>query len=267
LGRPVESFYRDRLPTPITLHRERLVHKRALVVDDDASVCELIHTALADAGMDVVTLTRSEEALRYLHDEKFDVVLFDLRMPSPDGVALARQTRSPGFNQMTPIILISDDQSTAAVIQGFEAGASFFLYKPIDKVSLRRLIRVAQGAIEQERRRFRRVSCRAKVRLSFDEQEWEGETIDISLNGMLVKGAGSIPAGSQVHVALYTSLGVKPIDATGCVVRVLSENRMGIQLTQITVAESVRLREFLLPLMLRETPKAEALRESRGFAD
>jgi CheY-like chemotaxis protein len=55
------------------------------------------------------------------------VVLFDLRMPAPDGAELTRQTRDSGIHQRTPIIMIRDDQSLAAVALPFAAGASFFL--------------------------------------------------------------------------------------------------------------------------------------------
>jgi hypothetical protein len=48
--------------------------------------------------------------------------------------------------------MISDDQNPHAMSQGFEAGASFFLYKPIDKERLLRLVRATQGAMKHGRR-------------------------------------------------------------------------------------------------------------------
>ena len=153
---------------------------------------------------------------------------------------------------MTPIILVSDDQNLSAVSEGFSAGASFFLYKPIDKSRLLHLIGATQGAIEHEKRRFRRVELRSRVRLGFEQGEWEGETVDVSLNGMLVTGPGSVPAGTTVRVILYLSPDMKPIVGVGLVMRVLSANHMGIQLNQLTVAESARLQDFLLPLILRD---------------
>lgn len=233
---------------------------RALVVDDDTSVCGLIQGVLVGAGMDALVLTKSEGAEQYLSREKFAVALFDLRMPSPDGLELSRHTRKLGINQMTPIILMSDDQSTSATSQGFEAGASFFLYKPIDKKRLLALVRAMQGAIEQERRRFRRVPLQSKVRISFDREEWECETIDISLNGMLISAPVSLPPGSSVRVALYFAPDVKPVVGQGIVARLLGGNRMGIQLNHLTVAESARLQEFLLPLILREAEESSIAR-------
>jgi len=228
------------------------MQSRALVIDDDANVCGLIHGVLVGAGMDALVLTKSKGAEDHLSREKFAVALFDLRMPSPDGLELSRHARKLGINQMTPIILMSDDQSTAATSQGFAAGASFFLYKPIDKTRLLALVRATQGVIEQERRRFRRVPLQSKVRIGFDKQEWECETLDISLNGMLIKAPGSLPRGSSVRVALHLAPDVKPIVGHGTVARVVGENRMGIQLNHLTVAESGRLQDFLLPIILRE---------------
>jgi DNA-binding response OmpR family regulator len=234
--------------------------RRALIVDDDAAVCELVQSVLSSTGMEVLALTMGKDATALLRDSKFSVLLFDLRMPPPDGLELARQARGSGFNQMTPIILLSDDQSTTAVSEGFAAGASFFLYKPIDKGGLLRLVRATHGAIEHERRRFRRVALQSKVRLSSDSGEIEGETIDVSLNGLLVRASRQIPAGSTVRVSLHLSPDTKPIVGSGFVMRTLADNRMGIQLNQLTMAESGRLQEFLLPLILREGPEAHAVR-------
>jgi DNA-binding response OmpR family regulator len=235
------------------------MQRRALIVDDEPAVCEFIQGILTGIGMSVLTLTNSRQAEPLLRDEKFTVAIFDLRMLAPDGSELTRQARASGINQMTPIILVSDDQGNAAVSHGFAAGASFFLYKPIDKARLLKLVRATQGAIEHERRRFRRVSQQSKVLLGFDKKEWECETIDISLNGMLVTGPGDVLAGSIVRVNLYLTPGMKPIVGTGIVVRVLGGNRMGIQLSQFTTAESGRLQEFLLPLILKEGLEANVV--------
>ncbi len=235
------------------------MHAPSLIVDDDPAICELVQGVLTPMGMEILALTRSAEALDYLRDEKFVVALFDLRMHAPDGIELARRARRSGFNKMTPIILMSDDQSTTAVSEGFEAGASFFLYKPIDKARLLRLIRAAQGVIERERRRFQRVPLAAKVQLSFEQQECTGETIDASLNGLSVRAAVRIPAGTTVQVSLLLAPGTTPITAVGSVVRVADDGRLGIQLTHMTAAESTRLQEFLLPLILKAIPDERAV--------
>jgi two-component system response regulator CpxR len=228
------------------------MQRRALVVDDELAVCQLIQEVMSSAGMKSLTLTKSTEAADYLRDEKFEVVLLDLRMPAPDGIEVARQTRQSGFNQKTPIIMLSDDQHLSAVSEGFGAGASFFLYKPIDKGRLLHLIRASQGAIEHEKRRFRRVEHCAKVRLTTERTELECETIDISLNGMLVKAARCVPAGSAVGVNLNLVPGAKPFVGSGSVKRVIGENKMGIEFNLLDRSENGRFQELLLPLIIQD---------------
>jgi CheY-like chemotaxis protein len=228
------------------------MRSRALIVDNVPAECELIQSFLVSAGIEVLTLANGLEASVRLRDEKFAVAIFDLRMAAPNGIDLARQMRASGINLMTPIILVSGDQSTAAVSQGFAAGASLFLYKPVDKARLLKLIRVTQGAIEHERRRFRRVAIQLKVILGLEKEEWEAKTINVSLNGMLVKSPNAVPAGSLLRISLFLSPETKPIVASGSVVRLLDENRLGIRMRQLTPPESGRLQEFLLPLMLLE---------------
>ncbi len=225
------------------------MQRRGLVVDDEKAVCELIGKVLHSAGMDALTLTRSTEAPEILDEGKFDVVFLDLHMPSPDGIELARQMRSSRFNRMTHIVLISDDQRPSALSVGFAAGASFFLYKPIDKDRLLKLVRATQGAMEHERRRTRRVPIQSRVRLKFGEEELEGETVDVSMCGLLVRAPRIAPVGSSLRMSLHLSQRMRPIVTAGSVVRILGGNQMGIQLDQLSLPDSERLQEFLLPLI------------------
>ena len=106
------------------------MQRRALIVDDEPSLGELFREAIGATGMQVLALETCADAAAHLGKEKFDVVLLGLRMPALDGIDLTRQVRGSGFNQMTPVIVVSEDQQTAAVSQAFEAGANFFLYNP-----------------------------------------------------------------------------------------------------------------------------------------
>jgi CheY-like chemotaxis protein len=231
---------------------EHKMQRRGLVVDDELLVCEQIGKILHSAGMEALTLTRSTEAPGILDEGKFDVVFLDLHMPFPDGTELARQMRSSKFNRTTPIILISDDQRPSALAVGFAAGANFFLYKPIDKDRLLKLVRVTQGAMEHERRRTRRIPLQSKVWLRFGLEELEGETVDVSMTGLLVRAPRIAPVGSSLGMRLQLSQRTRPILASGSIVRIHGANQMGIQLDQLSLQDSERLQEALLQLIPSE---------------
>lgn len=223
--------------------------RRALIVDDEPAMCELIQSVLNSAGIDSLALTKSEEAAGPLKKEKFDVVFLDMCMPAPDGIKVARQIRSGGINQKTPIIMTSEDQNLSAVSQGFEAGASFFLYKPVDRGNLVRLVRATRGTIEYDRRRFRRIDVQSKVILKAGEGEVEGQTVNISLGGILAKCSRVFPEGSSLQFRLFLEPGNKTVSGSGTIMNTRDGNLMGMQFERLAPAEIEKLQEFLLQQM------------------
>ena len=127
---------------------------RILVVDDDSLAGELICEILRSAGMDASFLTSSTEAAEPLKREKYHAVFLDMRMPPPDGVELARQIRASRVNASTVIVMITGEEERTLMKRAFEAGVEFFLFKPVARNKLLKLICVAEGPIERERRRF-----------------------------------------------------------------------------------------------------------------
>jgi len=223
---------------------------RALVVDDDLPTCEMIQAILNSADMEAMILTDSAHAAELLQKQKFDAVFLDVNMPPPDGLELARQMRGGGYNQRTPVIMITGEEDPAVLTRGFQAGANFFLFKPIHKERLLNLTRFTHGVIKREKRRFQRVAVRRRIQVRFGQESLEGETIDVSLSGVLVQASRTFPTGSLVQVRLDLSPGKQPIVADGLVARVIAHTRMGVQLDRVGSAESQRLQDFLLPLIL-----------------
>ncbi|MCL4523347.1 MAG: response regulator [Acidobacteria bacterium] len=224
--------------------------RRVLVVDDSPEICELLQAVLYSAGMDALGLTNSQQAAGHLVREKFDAIFLDIRMPAPDGIELAGRVRSSGFNQKTPIVMISGDADPALQTRAFQAGANFFLYKPLDRRRLMRILRVTQASIQHERRRFQRVNVRCKATVESSNSRVEGWTLDMSLNGMLVQTGAAFPAGTRVAVNVQLKPSTAPLRASGKVARVIGEDCMGIELARVSLEESERLQEFLLPLIL-----------------
>lgn len=223
---------------------------KVLVVDDDPVVCELIQEVLTSAELEAHSMTDSAQAAARLREEKFDAVFFDLRMPPPDGIELARQMRTSGINQATPIVMITGDEDRNAMTRAFQAGATFFLSKPVDRPRLLRLIRATEGFMQREKRRFQRVKVSCKVSLESGQEKVIGSTLDLSLNGMLVHARRAFPIGSSVQACLELTPKTPQVRMAARVVRLVGDDCMGLQLADADVAGSKRLQEFLLPLIL-----------------
>jgi two-component system, chemotaxis family, chemotaxis protein CheY len=222
--------------------------KSALLVDGDQPISGILQEILKSEGMGPVTLASGSQAADYARAQKFDVVFVDSSSPVSDGIELTRKIRGSGFNRKTPIVMITTPKYTGFLTEGFEAGASFLVYKPIDRTRLLRLVRVMQGAIENEIRRFRRVAVELKARVKGGSEEIEAATIDVSLDGALVRAERVFPQGMPVRISLF--LGEKePLVGLGSVKRTVNNNRMGIQFDGLSHNESNRLQDFLLPLV------------------
>jgi len=228
------------------------MQRRALIVDDEAHTCEMIQRILYAAGVDALTLTKSTQALGFLGEGKFDMLFFDLHMSSPDGIELTREARNGSANRGTPIVMLSDDQRPSALAEGFAAGASFFLYKPINKSRLLRLVRATQQQAGIERRQTRRVLLHSKVLLRCGSEELICDVVDVSLNGVLVRAPRVFPVGSPVHISMGLARHSRPLMGGGSVARIAAPNQMGIALDHLPIEESERLQEFLLPMLPRD---------------
>jgi CheY-like chemotaxis protein len=229
---------------------ENNMQVRILVVDDDPTVCELIQAVLSSVEINSLTLTSSKAAIPYLSKEKFSAIFLDVRMPAPDGIELTRQIRSSGLNRTTPIAIITGEEDRSVLARAFDAGASFFLFKPIDRHRMLRLIRVSEGPVQLEARRYQRVRIQCHVSLECGERNLSGTTLDLSLNGFSVQGSAALPVGSAVSASLQLKSNAPPVRLGARVVRAFGDGCMGLQIEHATAEESRRLQEFLLPIIL-----------------
>jgi len=223
---------------------------RILVVDDDPLAGELICEILRSAGMDAGFLTSSSEAAERLNREKYHAVFLDMRMPAPDGAELARQIRASRANASTVIVMITGEQDRTVMGRAFEAGVEFFLFKPVERNKLLKLIRATEGSIERERRRFTRVRLRCRVWLESGSERLEGMTLDLSLGGALVQSHRAFPTCTLVTVTLELEAGTPSMRSGARVIRTIGTDCMGIQFENFEPKESNRLQQVLLPLIL-----------------
>jgi len=232
------------------------VTQQVLVVDDDVLECQLLQRTLHAVEIQALTLTDSRQALEIVRKQTFDAIFVDVNMPAPDGMEITRQVRASETNRKTPVIMITGHEDHSVVARGFQAGINFFLYKPIVKDRLLNLVRVTHSANRVEKRRFHRVATRQRAWIILGQEMLEGQTVDLSLNGLLIRASRTFPAGSRVMVRLELSSGKDPLAIHGLVARVAPPDSMGIHFDSIGLKESKQLQDFLLPLML--TPASAA---------
>jgi two-component system response regulator MtrA len=100
---------------------------RILVVDDDASLAEMLSIVLRQEGFDSELCGRGDEALSAFRDYRPDLVLLDLMLPGRDGIEVCKQIRAESG---VPIVMLTAKGDTVDVVVGLESGADDYVVKP-----------------------------------------------------------------------------------------------------------------------------------------
>lgn len=101
-----------------------------LVVDDDAANLRMASHILTAEGMRVSCLKSGEDALRFLQENRPDLILLDIHMPGMDGFETIAAVRSNEKTADIPVIFLTADDDSETETQGLKAGAMDFIKKP-----------------------------------------------------------------------------------------------------------------------------------------
>jgi excisionase family DNA binding protein len=101
---------------------------RVLVVDDEASIRDLLSKTLALAEYDVDLAPDGRTALERLRIIPYDLLIADLKMPGVDGLAVIREARR--LKADIPVIIITGFSTEASAIEAVNLGVSGYLTKP-----------------------------------------------------------------------------------------------------------------------------------------
>ena len=102
-----------------------------LLVDDHPENLLALKAILDELDENIVTAESGFEALRYLLDQEFAVILLDVQMPGMDGFETAALVRQRASTQHTPIIFLTAiDKNAQSMSRGYEVGAVDYLFKP-----------------------------------------------------------------------------------------------------------------------------------------
>lgn len=109
------------------------MRKKILIVDDSATVRQVLSMTLRGTGYEVIEATDGQEALDYLDDrqlEPINMLITDLNMPRVDGIDLIRQVRRSAGFRFVPIIMLTTETEESRKQAGKAAGASGWVVKP-----------------------------------------------------------------------------------------------------------------------------------------
>jgi two-component system OmpR family response regulator len=169
----------DSAPTPVRLTRADGSKIRVLVVDDEASLTDLLQMALKYEGWEVKTAGEGIKAVQLAREFRPDAVVLDIMLPDIDGLQVLQRMRADGSD--VPILFLTAKDSLDDRIAGLTVGGDDYVTKPfsLEEVvaRLRSLIRRSTLTLDANESPLIRVGD-----LELDEDSHEVRRGDINID-------------------------------------------------------------------------------------
>lgn len=115
---------------------------RILVVDDSAVSLATVEQKLKDI-YEVITVNSGVRALRYLKNERPDLILLDIKMEGKDGIETLKELREMKNGEDIPVIMLTSKNDKGSLIETAKLGIYDYLLKPFDTQDLHKRIKRA----------------------------------------------------------------------------------------------------------------------------
>ena len=110
--------------------------KTIMIVDDSASLRQVVGISLRGAGYDVIEACDGSDALAKLKGQKVHLLISDVNMPQMDGISLVKAVKQMAPYRFTPIVMLTTESQEAKKKEGQAAGAKAWMLKPFQPPQL-----------------------------------------------------------------------------------------------------------------------------------
>jgi two-component system, chemotaxis family, chemotaxis protein CheY len=110
--------------------------KTILIVDDSASVRQVVGIALRGAGYDVVEGVDGMDALAKMDGRKIHLIISDVNMPRMDGITFIKEAKKLPSYKFTPIMMLTTESEEKKKLEGQQAGAKAWVVKPFQPAQM-----------------------------------------------------------------------------------------------------------------------------------
>jgi two-component system, chemotaxis family, chemotaxis protein CheY len=104
--------------------------KTILVVDDSASMRQVVSGTLESAGFNTVVAVDGVDALKKLDQHRVNLIISDVNMPNMDGISFLKEVKQRTDTRFTPVIMLTTESVADKKEQGRQAGAKAWIVKP-----------------------------------------------------------------------------------------------------------------------------------------
>ena len=104
--------------------------KTIMIVDDSASLRQVVGIALKGAGYDILEGSDGKDALSKLTGQKVHLIISDVNMPNMDGIRFVTEVKKMPNYKFTPVMMLTTESEEDKKREGQAAGAKAWMVKP-----------------------------------------------------------------------------------------------------------------------------------------
>ncbi len=217
-----------------------------LIVEDESQLSKTLSRNFVEEGYQSTAANNGEEALQFINNQKFDVILLDWKMPRMNGIDFLKNLRDSGND--TPVILLTALSRIANKVEAFELGADDYITKPFsfDELHARVKAVIRRTHTTNESLHFgditldlttRKVKTKNHTEIKLTEKEFD-------LLKYLVTNKGSILSKEQLCLAVWELNFVPPTNICEATVKNLRkklEDSIGKKIIKTVYGEGYTL--------------------------
>ncbi len=104
--------------------------KTIMIVDDSASLRQVVAITLKGAGYDTIEACDGQDAINKMTGQKIHLIISDVNMPNMDGITFVKNVKQMANYKFTPIIMLTTESQDSKKKEGQAAGAKAWVVKP-----------------------------------------------------------------------------------------------------------------------------------------
>lgn len=120
---------------------------KVLAIDDSKTIRELLRSVMEEAGFDFSSAVDGVDGVQRYAQVRPDVVITDINMPNMDGYGVIDAIRRGDIDNQVPILVLTTESGDKLKARARDAGATGWIVKPFDDVSLVSVIRRVTGMV------------------------------------------------------------------------------------------------------------------------
>lgn len=110
--------------------------RNILIVDDSASLRQVVGIALKGAGYNVIEAVDGKDGLSRLGGAKVHLIISDVNMPVMDGITFLKEIKKLPAYRFTPVMMLTTESQEARKAEGQAAGAKAWMVKPFQPAQM-----------------------------------------------------------------------------------------------------------------------------------